>query len=109
MDTGKKTVVFSAESSDLASEWALDVARALDGEFDPTHVKLTFKEVNGDQIWDVRAGLTADQVTLLDQFHSFVETLNLSEKARAWSDDICLCRFLRFFFFHFLNFSNKFF
>jgi len=96
VDTGKRRFTFTAENADMASSWITDISLALDGEYNPDRVVPTFIEVDGERIWDVRAGLNAEQIGLVEKLRSMVDDIEgVTEESKQWCDDACLCRFLR--------------
>lgn len=95
LNCGKATFFITAEDQDTTLGWMRDLRAAIAGEHDPNKPKAVFMEVDGERVWDVKAGLSAEQKRMLEDVHSRLDQQNLDPYLRKWCDDACICRFLR--------------
>ena len=97
IDAVKKKFQIHCASSEEKDEWKQEIGAAIEGEYDLDVIKPQFTSVDGESIWNVRASLTEDQLRVLDEFHQRLDSRSppLSDYAKEWIDDACLCRYLR--------------
>lgn len=92
VDTGKRKFIFAANDFSDAMEWTTMISSSLCGENNPNVAKPIFDD---DNIWNVRASLSEEQLSKLGELYKILESMEMDEKTRNWCDDGCLCRFLR--------------